>query len=344
MGTTAQIRCGCFALAALALASAALGQADIPTIRVSTDLIQVPVLAFRLPFRSAPGLGLGDLTIRLYGWPPFHPSYVRVEGAEPVGLSIVVDAESGQAEQLARSVQAAMRAWPTELLHGTDGLSFYVAGCRLMRSLDHAPADLALKRDFLVQAASSPLFQEALGGGPACTRPPIDYILQAVMDQSGTAYPWRVVLLLISGEKVFSIGSLERLRTVAAVRGVSLFAVKYFRQDGFPASASSNKEDLNRLVGSLGGLSVPSSYADLGIVTAAILRDIRERYILSFPRPDGGDAGRHLLEVKTTVRGVKLRASAASAPVVDSTPCADTSGSWVCPTQRPRYGVGKHWE
>ncbi len=281
MGTTALRRCGYF-FAMLALASApAQAQAVLPdtsTIRVSTDLVQLPVLAFRVPFRPAPGLRVG-FTIRLDGGPPFHPSYVRVEGTEPIGVSVVVDLpEPDEAEPVSHAMQAAFQAWPAELLHEEDGVSFYAAGCRLMRS--SATRTTGAARALLLRAASSSIFQDALKGGPACPRPRLDLVLQTTMAQSSTTYPWRVVLLLTRGEQTFDPAQLQTLRDVAALHGITLFAIRYSRE----SSPDTSNGNLDALVSSLGGVSLASSYADLGRIMETILGAVRQRYILSLGR------------------------------------------------------------
>ncbi len=332
------------AAAALALhATAAFGQAapapsTVSTvIRVSTDLVQVPVLAFRPPFRPAPGLGSGSFTIRLDGGPPFHPSYARVEASEPIGLSIIADADPnanpGGAEPLSRALEAALQGWPADLLDNTDSVSLYAAGCRLMRSLDRVPAGFARRSGLLARAASPSVFQAALEKAPSCPRPPLDHVLQAVMQANPTSHAWKAVLLLVDGEQNFSPAALEELRAIAASRGVALFAIRYSRDGSFPGSAVPDQAGLDALVSSLGGVSLPSSYADLGGVMETMVRALRQRYILSFPRPEGGTAGSHLLEVRTKVSGVRVRAAAASAPLVNESDAGLHTG------QRPRYRV-----
>ena len=91
----------------------------------------------------------------------------------------------------------------------------------------------------------------------------------------------------------------------------------------------------------LGGISVLSSFDDPGGVTETLLRIIRQRYILSFPRPGNGSAGAHWLEINTNAKGVIVRSFAASAPLLDNTRCTGLDGSWLCPAQRPQYGTEK---
>jgi hypothetical protein len=325
------------AWSAVAWPQATSPPSGVPTLRVSTDLIQVPVLALRPPFRAASGLVGKNFVVRLDGGPPFHPSYVRVQGAEPLSLGLLVDAETSEPEKLSSGLQAALQRWPADLLHGTDRLSIYVFGCRLIRTLYDSPADLTLSHDPIVNATSLSTFQDAMEGGRACHQPAIDDVLEAAISQIARTSGWKVVLMIVNGERTVDADALRRVQTNAAAAGVTLFAVKYVNGGSFPASIYSETEGLNLLSASLGGVNVPSSFDDLGDVTKALIENIRRRYILSFPRPANGDAGAHSLEVSTNVKGVTVRSSAASAPLLDDASC--TSGEGPCPDHRPQYGT-----
>ena len=319
----------------------ALGQASTsPAFRISTDLIQVPVLALRPPFRVATGLDLNTFIVRLDDGPSFHPRYLRVEGSEPIDLSIVAETDSNHAEDLSSALQSAFRRWPTDLLLDTDRLSFYVSGCRIMRFLEQIPAVFGSGRDVFVQAASFSTFQKVIDATGTCRPTSEEALLRAVMQQSVEASRWKVILLILNGERTLDSAKIASLQSTAAVRGIALFAVKYVRQGSFPKAAYNDKEGLTLLVSSLGGISVVSSFADLGGVIETLIRDIRQRYILSFQRPGNGQPGPHRMEITAAVRGIQVRASAASAMPIDESAYKDGSpgpGS----QQRPMYGTSR---
>ena len=333
-----------FALASSLWCVFAWGQTAPPpsgtlTLHVSTDLIQVPVLALKPPFRPASGLVRTDFVIRLDGGPPFHPNFARIEGAEPLSLGILVEADARESGPLSKGLQAALQSWTPDLLLGSDRLSLSIYGCRFIRSLHDMPADLTLRRDQLVQAISPTTFQAAMKEGESCSRPPVNQVLEAAIDQLANTTNWKVLLLIVNGEHKTDPDSLRRVQALAAAEGVTLFAVKYLRNASFSASVYSDTEGINVLVSSLGGITVHSSFDELGAVTETIIKDTRQRYILSFPGPRNGSAGAHRLEIKTTAKGVKVWASAASAPLLDSTHCTDSTGMWLCSEQRPKYGT-----
>ena len=311
---------------------------DTATIHVDTDLIQVPIVALHPPFIPALGLTRDNLTIRLDGGTPFHPSYLRTEGDESIGLAVVVDVDTRAPQLLSQGLQAALQGWPANLLHSSDRLSFYIYGCHLIQSLDNAPADLNEYRRPIVNAASLSDFQRATEGGKACQKPPLEDVLSLVTDRIAKEAEWKVLLLIMNGDRYADSDSLRKVQSIAAAESVSVFAVKYVDRNDFPSSVYSATEGINVLVSSLGGVSIHSSLDDLGEVSQNLIKLFRQRYILSFPRPGNGSVGAHRLEVSTNMKGIIIRSSAASAPVLDTSHCKEADGKWVCSQQRPEYG------
>ena len=319
---------------------------DSSTLHVISDMIQVPVLALRPPFRPALGLQPGDFNVSLDNGPSFHPRHALVEGREPLALSFVVEADGSEGDLLSKALQAAVKQWPADFLDDSDRLSVHIYGCQLLRSLHDGPADLTNRRADVVQSVSPPAFRAALQGGRACSRPATADVLNAAIDEIARAPGWRVVVLLLNGERKFilrgkhkmDLGALQGVQAFAAAEGVTLFAIKYLSEGSFPASVYSETEPINMLAGSLGGLTLASSFADLGPVTETILEQVRQRYVLSFPRPSNGSAGVHRLAITSTIKNVQILSSATSAAPFDSSFCTGLGNAWLCPQDRPRYG------
>ena len=329
-------------LFALACCVLAWGQTAEPsqettTIHVLADLIEVPVLAFKLPFRLEPGLTKSQFVIRLDGGTPFHPSHVRMEGAEPLNLSVVVEADTKDIHSLSQSFQSGMESWSPTLFNDSDRVSFYIYGCRLARSLKEERASPKDSRDKLVRAVALPAFQSAMEGGRSCPRPPLDRLLETVMDQTADAGRWNVILLIVNAEHKSDLKQCERVRAFAAAKRVTVFAIKYLATDRFPASVYSSSEAVNHLVAAVGGITLHSALGELGEVTETMIEDVRQRYIVSFPRPGNGSQGAHYLQITSTAKGVRVLSSAASAPLLE-TGCASGKDRWLCSQQRPQYG------
>jgi len=331
-----------FALACCVLASGQIAQPtqETTTIHVLTDLIEVPVLAFKLPFRPEPGLTKSQFVIQLDGGTPFHPSHVRIQGAEPLNLIVLVEADTQDAHLLSQSLQSGMESWPPTLFNDSDRVSFYIYGCRLVRSLKQEPASPGDQRDKLVRAVALPGFQSAMEGGRSCPRPPLDKLLETVMNQTAEATRWNVILWIVNAERKADLKQFETVRAFAAAQRVTVFAIKYIQTGRFPASVYSSSEAVNRLVAAVGGIALHSAFGELGEVTETMIEDVRQRYIVSFPRPGNGSTGAHWLQITSTAKGVRVISSAASAPLVE-TRCGSGKDMWLCSQQRPQYGNQK---
>lgn len=329
-------------LLALACCVLAWGQiADPPqattTIHVLADQIEVPVLAFKLPFRPEPGLTTSQFVIRLDGGEPFHPSHVRMQGSEPLHLSVVVEADTKDIHLLSQNLQSAMESWPPTVFNLSDRVSFYIYGCRLVRTLKEEQLSPNDQRDKLVRAVALPAFQSAMEGGQSCPRPPLDKLLETVMNQTADAGSWNVILWVVNAEHKADLKQFDRVRAFAAAERVTVFAIKYLPTDRFPASVYSGSEAVNRLVSAVGGITLHSAFGELGEVTETMIQHVRQRYIVSFPRPGNGTKGAHWFQITSTAKGVKVLASAASAPLLEAG-CTSGKEKWLCSQQRPQYG------
>jgi hypothetical protein len=332
-------------LLALACCVLAWGQIAEPppettTIHVLADQIEVPVLAFKPPFRPEPGLTKSQFVIRLDGGMPFHPSHVRMEGAEPLNLTVLVEADTKDAHLLSQSLQSGMETWSPTLFNDSDRVSFYIHGCRLIRSLKEEPTASKDQRDKLPRAAALPFFQSAMEGGRSCPRPPLDKLLETVMYQSADAGSWNVILWIVNADHKADWKQFERVRAFAAAQRVTVFAIKYLETDHFLASVYSGSEAVNRLVAAVGGTTLHAAFGELGEVTQTMIADVRQRYIVSFPRPGNGSTGAHWLQITSTAKNVSVLSSAASAPLVEAR-CGSGKDKWHCSQQRPQFGNQK---
>jgi hypothetical protein len=310
---------------------------ETTTIHVLADLIEVPVLAFKLPFRPEPGLTKSQFVVRLDGGTPFHPSHVRMEGDEPLHLTVVVEADTQDNPLLSQNLQSGLESWPPTLFNPSDRLSFYIYGCRLVRTLKEEHVSPRDQRDKLVRAVALPAFQSAMGGGRSCPRPPLDKLLETVMNQTADAGSWNVILWVVNAEHKADLKQFDRVRAFAAAQRTTVFAIKYLATGRFPASVYSGSEAVNRLVSAVGGTTLHSAFGELGQVTETMIEDVRQRYIVSFPRPGNGTQGVHWLQITSTAKGVRVVSSAASAPLLE-TECASGKDKWLCSQQRPQYG------
>ena len=260
-------------LAAFALLSAILvvggdAQTDslpgIATIHVSTDVIEVPVLAFKPPFRRVSGLLSEDFLIRLDGGSSFHPRYVHVEGLEPLSLGVLVDAEVRDTKILSVSLQNGMRHLSPDFVSDIDRWSVYLSGCRLVRTMNYGQIHSSTNRDPWMEAFSTSSFQAASQGDSTCHPPAVDQAIGAGIAQLALTFGWRVLLVLVNENQKIAIHALDDLRAKAAAGGVTLFVIRYPDRASFPKATDAETDGFHLLSSSLGGISVFSSFEDLG--------------------------------------------------------------------------------
>jgi hypothetical protein len=100
----------------------------IPTLHVYTNLVQIPVLVLT-PTREkllAP-IAPNRFSISFDGGPSFQPTYARLEGDDPIDLSIVLDIRSLQIDLIERIDQTIADLAPS-FLHPGDHVSIYAYG------------------------------------------------------------------------------------------------------------------------------------------------------------------------------------------------------------------------
>src|SRR5258705_648114 len=134
--------------------------AGIPTLHVYQTLIQIPVLVLDPLGAPLEPIDPRRFTISIDSGPRFRPTYVRLEGDDPISLSILLDA-SGPEDDLLPKIDAAIAGLAPLSLQARDQVSVYALDCTLIKTLDDAPAEqerlrrggeLALRsRVFLVQ-------------------------------------------------------------------------------------------------------------------------------------------------------------------------------------------------
>ncbi len=309
---------------------------DPPTLHLRTDLIEVPVLALRPPFRFVDGLLRSNFIISLDGGQSFHPSFVHTQGSESADFAILVDAKTHDLGILSSSLQSASSRWLEDLISPNDQLSLYITGCHLIHALDESSLVLRNAPDAIIHATSVITLQSAVKGGDSCRPPAMEEVLTAVMAKMKETTKWKVLLLVVNATRQLDTNIMQHIEIVAAAYRVSLFVVRYVDDSFVSKNAYSDNEGFNVLSASLGGISLVASKSDLATVTDLIFKDVRKRYIISFPRPVNGTAGTHSLQVTSTVRGVKVVSSAASAPPLSQETCDSDQTSSSCMSTRPR--------
>lgn len=315
-------------------------QTPIHTLHVYTNLIQVPTLVLS-PFRKpiAP-IAANRFMVSVDSGPKFRATHVRQEGEDPISLAIFLDAR-GPMDEALRKINDAIAGLVPLSLRARDHVSLYALDCSLVRALNDAP----VSQEILKRGVDSVLYEWTARRekhGTDCK--------QAVQLRAAMAFAVgelskvpgrRVVLALTNGDDQESKDSNETwsgVKVMAQSAGVAIFGVEYVPyQSAFRAS---RENEFNAVCELSGGMLVVTDKSDVGPTLKDILRDIRERYIVEFPRASNSTVGYHNLLITIEKSNAFIRPSGVSLPVADPAVLADPttvpSDPSLAPVQGPR--------
>src|ERR1700679_2422053 len=123
----------------------------ITTLRVYTNLKQVPVLVLTPDYQRMRPIDVSKFRLSLDSGPPFRPTHVRQEGDDPLSLAILIDASKPDSELLPLLSQA-IAALAPESLQRQDHVSIYALDCTLNRTAFDAPANAATLKEAVDRA------------------------------------------------------------------------------------------------------------------------------------------------------------------------------------------------
>lgn len=284
-----------------------------PTLRVYTDLLQIPVLVLDDARRPVIGLAPNQFRLSVDSGRLFQAPYVRREGEDPLALTVLLD-EEGLGAAMEAQLAFAVGALAERSLAPRDRVTVAVLnGCAVSQTGPFAvttPAALRAKVATVLNA------QDAATSGAACGGPLRlrDVMAKACVElekEEGR----RVLLVLTSGVDGGSKISWRELRHVATTRSVAIFAVsvpavapRTWERAAAAGWGTAEPEALAALCDLTGGVLIRSDAAGMKGRMDEVVQMVRERYILEFERPAHLDVGGHDLAVKvsrshTTVRG-----------------------------------------
>ena len=94
-----------------------------PTLRVYTNLMQVPVLVLTHDYQRMKPIDPSGFRLSLDAGPRFHSSYVRREGDDPISLAILIDASNPDNELLPQLIQPSLASRQTSSIPKTASRS-----------------------------------------------------------------------------------------------------------------------------------------------------------------------------------------------------------------------------
>jgi hypothetical protein len=196
-----------------------------PTLHVYTNLVQIPVLVLTPEGEklSSP-IAQNRFSISFDGGPWSRPTYARLEGDDPIDLSIVLDTRLAREDLLGRMDQTIADLAPS-FLHPSDRVSIYAIDCSSMDYVEDVPAESGqLKR--AVDTALSTWTARRHGKKAACNpETHLWDLLAFAADRLSSHSGRRVVLAVTDGHDKNSKRSSIDLVTMAQIAGVTIFSL-----------------------------------------------------------------------------------------------------------------------
>jgi hypothetical protein len=329
--------CGvCFASGWAPLAAQ---DASVRTLHAYADTIQIPVLVLSGKHEPIQPVAADRFSVSLDGGPQFRATHVRLEGDDPISLSILIDVSEPQAELLPKIGDAIAGLAPLSL-RPQDHVSVFALDCSLIRTLNDVPSDPErLKRR--VDAALQPWRDRGHKFGAECKQTVHLWDALALVTAQLSKLPGRRVILAVTdGGDLGSIHTWNELRRFAQASGVAIFGLS----DEFSESSRLRFQNIgqenpfNSVCELSGGLWFTASKKGLANKLKWFTDIVRGRYIVEFPRPLNGAIGLHNLSVSIANSHAFVRSSGVSVPIADPAVLADPTTVPSDPALAPELG------
>lgn len=319
--------------------------ATVPTLHVYTDLVQVPTLVLRKdqrPLRAPEAEGKFYLSFD--GGPKFRATHTRLEGDDPIALSILLDLRQPFPQLMDRFGGAAAGLAPVWLT-GRDRVSIYSSGCSFVRSAADAAVDQAALAQGVALALEEWKTRKESRAKTDCETPwglwdSMTAVVNAMQRERGR----RVLLVVTDGVDRGSKTNWNDLRALAQQSGVAIFGMVHpddefaAMHSGFPSSANT----FGALCELSGGMVLTTSLQNLGTQLKYFTSLLRGRYIVEFPRPSSATGGVHDMEVTVVDRpDAFIRAAGVTVPVDDPAILNDPTTVPMDRKNLPELGKGK---
>jgi VWFA-related protein len=284
------------------------------TLHLYTNLMQIAALVLDSSDQPPRHVDTSHFALQIDGEPTFRPSYVRLQGNDPLSLTILLDLSGGIAGDLP-ALRKAIPALATGVLGPQDRVSVYALDCELIRSADNLPASQSMLLAALDGASAFPGLHGDKRKHRTCGNSVHLLNSIAVLTNRLAHQRGRRMLLIVSdgyyeGQNRLHWADVQRF---AAEQSVGVFALTTYdpiasRTEVYRSGGSefvgpdsplwSSSFNLRHLCEMTGGtsLAVDSKHA-MTVAIPRLFELARGRYILEFHRPKDATAGSHTLRV-----------------------------------------------
>jgi hypothetical protein len=316
----------------------------IHTLHVYTNLIQIPTLVLG-PNRERLKKPIAErrFSIRIDSGPWFRATHVRVEGDDPISLSILLDV-SGDGAELMPKISDAIAGLAPFSLHLQDHVSIYALDCSLIQSLNDVPAESGQLKLGVEKALKSWTLRKQNKKEPNCQQSVHLWDALAHITGEMSKLPGRrVILAVTNGLDQGSSYTWNQVRNLDEGRGVAVFGMTYIPDSSKRVSRAflrwSSEDPFHSLCELSGGTVILSDARLLPDLLKRFVAMLRERYIVEFPRPANATAGQHVQELRIARSNAFIRPAGISVPLLDPAVLADPTTISSGPAQTPDMGT-----
>ena len=309
------------------------------------------VLVLSPSLKPLPPIDGSRFAVSLDAGPKFRPTHVRLEGDDPIALSILLDVSDSDGN-LVRGIDEAIAGLAPNFLRQADHVSIYALDCSLKRSLYDGPADGAqLKRG--VEAVLRPWNDRRRRKQAPCEKAVHLWDGLAIITRNMSSAPGRRVILAVTdGQDKGSRNKWNELRVFAAASGVAIFGMTRHEAENrviaapsrsaipgmIPHESQSSEDPFQLVCAQTGGLVFTTTRGRISKEFERFTTMLRERYIVEFPRTDSAPSGVHSFDVTIANTDAVVRSTGLSVPIADPRILADPTTIPSDPSHAPQTG------
>lgn len=299
--------------------------ADVLTLHVYTNTIQIPVLVLGEDQRKIAPIAPDRFRVSFDGGPPFRASHVRLEGDDPISLAILLDM-SGPELELSTKLESAIVELAPLSLRAKDHVSIYGLDCEFTQYASDVPADEEHLKKSVHEAVQSASDRRHVKPGSKCESQVHLWDALAFVTNQLSGQPGRRVILAVSdGQDRGSTHKWNEVRAFAQNSAVAVFGMRYvpWLSDDSPAMGNVMEDPYRSICELSGGLVFSANRADVAKRLQGFVAMVRGRYIVEFPRPRNSTKGQHQFVVTIDKSKAFIRSTGISVPLPDAKVLAD---------------------
>jgi hypothetical protein len=335
------LRCLCaLALAVLSVSALAAqsGQSahddSIQTLHVYPDLVEIPTLVLGQNHEAVPPIAESRFFVSINKGPKFRVTHARVEGNDPVSVSILLDIGQPNANVMGR-IDEVVAALPSLSLTARDHLSVSVLYCQLDTFPVSNPTSRAGVEQSVAAVAKSLNALLGVGQRRSCVDRMYFWDAVTVVTRRLRAEPGlRVMLVISDGFDGGSKNTPKLAGEYAQESSVAIFGLT-------DAPIYMGESALNVVCQSSGGILLSGSQQNLAKQMEWFMKMVRGRYIVDFPHPVSTKPTHFFMEMTIAKSHDFIRPAGATVSVDDPNILNDPMTIRPDPSYAPQVGNRK---